>query len=74
VVLRNGAQLTEADVKRYALENAPAYQHPRGVAFMAELPLSTTNKIDRKALSRLARERWSASIVLARKSSYGKTP
>jgi acyl-CoA synthetase (AMP-forming)/AMP-acid ligase II len=61
VVLRNGAQLTEADVKRFALENAPAYQHPRGVAFMAELPLSSTNKIDRKALGRLARERWSAS-------------
>jgi acyl-CoA synthetase (AMP-forming)/AMP-acid ligase II len=61
VVLRNGAQLTEADVKRFALENAPAYQHPRGVAFMSELPLATTNKIDREALGRLARERWAAS-------------
>jgi long-chain acyl-CoA synthetase len=61
VVQRNGAQLTEADVKRYALENAPAYQHPRGVVFMAELPLSTTNKIDRKVLGRLARDRWLAS-------------
>jgi acyl-CoA synthetase (AMP-forming)/AMP-acid ligase II len=59
VVLRPGAQLTEEDVKRFALENAPAYQHPRGVVFMAELPLSTTNKIDRKVLGRLARERWS---------------
>ena len=61
VVLRPGAQLTEQEVKRFALENAPAYQHPRGVAFTAELPLSTTNKIDRKALGRLARERWSGS-------------
>jgi acyl-coenzyme A synthetase/AMP-(fatty) acid ligase len=61
VVLRPGAQLTEQEVKRFALENAPAYQHPRGVAFTAELPLSTTNKIDRKALGRIARERWSAS-------------
>ena len=60
VVLRPGAQLTEEDVKRFALENAPAYQHPRAVVFMAELPLSTTNKIDRKVLGRLARERWSA--------------
>jgi acyl-CoA synthetase (AMP-forming)/AMP-acid ligase II len=58
VVLRPGARLTEQDVKRYALDNAPAYQHPRGVAFMAELPLATTNKVDRKALGRLARERW----------------
>jgi len=61
VVLRPGARLTEQDVKRFALDNAPAYQHPRGVAFMAELPLSTTNKVDRKALGRLARERWIAA-------------
>jgi hypothetical protein len=27
---------------------------------MAELPLATTNKVDRKALGQLARERWSA--------------
>ena len=74
VVLRNGAQLTEADVKHFALENAPAYQHPRGVAFMAELPLSTTNKIDRKTLGRLARERWSVQQGLMDKSSYRKTP
>jgi hypothetical protein len=28
---------------------------------MAELPLATTNKIDRNALGVIARERWSAS-------------
>jgi acyl-CoA synthetase (AMP-forming)/AMP-acid ligase II len=61
VVLRAGAELTEEDVKRFALDNAPAYQHPRGVIFMAELPLATTNKVDRKALGKLARERWSAT-------------
>jgi long-chain acyl-CoA synthetase len=60
VVLRSGARLTEDDVKRYALDNAPAYQHPRAVVFMKELPLATTNKIDRKALGLIARERWSA--------------
>ena len=52
VVLRPGACLTEDEIKRYALDNAPAYQHPRGVVFMAELPLATTNKVDRKALGR----------------------
>ena len=41
VVLRPGACLTEDEVKRYALDNAPAYQHPRGVVFMTELPLAT---------------------------------
>ncbi len=61
VVLRPGARLTEDEVKRFALDNAPAYQHPRGVVFMEELPLATTNKVDRKALGRIARARWSAS-------------
>ena len=61
VVHKPGAVLSEEDVKRYALENAPAYQHPRGVVFMAELPLATTNKVDRKALAEMARERWGSA-------------
>ena len=61
VVLRPGATLSEDGVKRFALDNAPAYQHPRGVAFLPELPLATTNKVDRKALREIARERWSAT-------------
>jgi acyl-CoA synthetase (AMP-forming)/AMP-acid ligase II len=64
VVLRTGATLTEDSVKRFALDNAPAYQHPRGVAFLPELPLAATNKVDRKALRQIARERWSASAQL----------
>ncbi len=58
VVPRPGAQLDEEAVKRYALEHAPAYQHPRAVVFMAELPLAGTNKVDRKVLTEIARERW----------------
>ncbi len=61
VVLRPGARLTEDEVKRFALDNAPAYQHPRGVVFITELPLATTNKVDRKTLGRIARERWSVA-------------
>jgi acyl-CoA synthetase (AMP-forming)/AMP-acid ligase II len=45
------------DIKRFALANAPAYQHPRFVWFMEKLPLSSTNKIDRTALKREAAER-----------------
>jgi len=56
VVLRPGARLTEDALKRYALEHAPAYQHPRRVTFMPELPLAGTNKVDRKALKALALE------------------
>src|SRR6202023_2876858 len=38
---------------RYALSHAPAYQHPRHVVFMPELPLASTGKVDRVALRRL---------------------
>jgi long-chain acyl-CoA synthetase len=44
------------EIKRFALANAPAYQHPRFVWFVDRLPLSTTNKIDRAALIRMAAE------------------
>jgi long-chain acyl-CoA synthetase len=60
VVLKPGARLSEDDVKRYALANAPAFQHPRRVKFMAELPLAGTNKVDRNALRRLAEREWPA--------------
>lgn len=56
VVLKAGAALTEDAVKQYALAHAPPYQHPRRVAFMKELPLAGTNKVDRKALKALALE------------------
>jgi long-chain acyl-CoA synthetase len=41
-------------VKQYALAHAPAFQHPRHVVFMPELPLASTGKVDRVALQRLA--------------------
>jgi acyl-coenzyme A synthetase/AMP-(fatty) acid ligase len=44
-------------IKRFALANAPAYQHPRFVWFVGELPLASTNKVDRNALHALAEER-----------------
>ena len=44
-------------VKRFALANAPAYQHPRFVWFVDELPLASTNKVDRAALHAMAEER-----------------
>lgn len=61
VVLTPGARRSEEEIQRFALENAPAYQHPRAVVFMAELPLATTNKVDRKALGLIARQHWTAS-------------
>jgi acyl-coenzyme A synthetase/AMP-(fatty) acid ligase len=56
VVPRDGARVTEDEIKQFALANGPAYQHPRRVYFLKELPLSGTNKIDRERLRRLVAE------------------
>jgi long-chain acyl-CoA synthetase len=57
VVVKPGRAPSDDDIKRFALENAPAYQHPRFVWFVAELPLASTNKVDRHALHALAEQR-----------------
>jgi acyl-CoA synthetase (AMP-forming)/AMP-acid ligase II len=57
VVRTGGAELDEQAVKSYALANAPAYQHPRQVIFIDEMPLAGTNKIDKRVLAQhLARQ------------------
>ena len=50
VVLREGAAASEDDIRQFALANGPAYQHPRRVFFLEQLPLAGTNKIDRQRL------------------------
>jgi acyl-coenzyme A synthetase/AMP-(fatty) acid ligase len=50
VVLRHGAHASEEALRQFALANGPAYQHPRRVFFLNELPLAGTNKIDQKQL------------------------
>jgi acyl-CoA synthetase (AMP-forming)/AMP-acid ligase II len=57
VVPKPGRAPSDDDIKRFALKNAPAYQHPRFVWFLGELPLASTNKVDRHALHALAEER-----------------
>jgi long-chain acyl-CoA synthetase len=60
IIPKSGRHPSVEDIKRYALANAPAYQHPRFVWFLDKLPLASTNKIDRTVLRRLAEERVSA--------------
>ena len=56
-VLATGACTSPArELSRYALTHGPAFQHPRHVVFMPELPLASTGKVDRVALRRLALE------------------
>jgi long-chain acyl-CoA synthetase len=57
IIAKAGRKPDAEDIKRFALANAPAYQHPRFVWFVEQLPLSTTNKIDRAALKREAAKR-----------------
>ncbi|MBS1217729.1 MAG: acetyl-CoA synthetase, partial [Proteobacteria bacterium] len=54
IVLRSGASATADEIKHYALANGPAYQHPRRVFFLEQLPLAGTNKVDREQLRSLA--------------------
>jgi acyl-CoA synthetase (AMP-forming)/AMP-acid ligase II len=61
VVRKPGRAPSEDDIKRFALANAPAYAHPRFVWFVDELPLASTNKVDRTVLHRIAQERVGAS-------------
>jgi long-chain acyl-CoA synthetase len=60
VIRKPGRTPSADDVKQFALANAPAYAHPRFVWFVDELPLASTNKVDRAALHRMAQERIAA--------------
>ena len=57
IILKPGAAASEQEIKDYALANAPPYQHPRRVWFLDEIPLAGTNKIDTRALMKIAEER-----------------
>jgi acyl-CoA synthetase (AMP-forming)/AMP-acid ligase II len=57
VVPKLGHKPSAQEIKRFTLDNAPAYAHPRFVWFIGELPLASSNKVDRTALRHLARER-----------------
>ncbi len=61
VIASSGAKPDAEDIKRFALTNGPAYQHPRFVWFVDRLPLSSTNKIDRNALKMEAARRIAGS-------------
>ena len=51
IVRQPNAQIDEAAVKAFAIANGPAYAHPRFVAFIDAIPLTPTNKPDRRRLT-----------------------
>lgn len=54
IVAKPGAAPAIEEIKQFTLDNGPAYQHPRFIAVLDELPLAGTNKIDRRALNERA--------------------
>jgi acyl-CoA synthetase (AMP-forming)/AMP-acid ligase II len=53
-VVRASDTLDEDALRKFAIENGPAYQHPRQVFFLDALPLAGTNKVDRRLLTERA--------------------
>jgi fatty-acyl-CoA synthase len=51
VVLREGADLSEDDVKQYVRDNLARYKSPREVVFVDELPRNPTGKVLKRELA-----------------------
>jgi long-chain acyl-CoA synthetase len=56
VVLEEGSEVTEEDLRRFSLEHVATYAHPRRVFFVEELPRSATQKVQRFKLEEEAGE------------------
>jgi long-chain acyl-CoA synthetase len=69
VVLRSGHRASEDELRQFALANGPAYQHPRRVFLLEQLPLAGTNKIDQQQL-----RKWVADGTLDKKSKLTGVP
>ncbi|PIJ48503.1 AMP-dependent synthetase [Erwinia sp. OLTSP20] len=68
VVLQQGQSTSQDALKQHALTHGPAYQHPRRIAFVNELPWAATNKVDRQQLRQLAltleqQQRWDDALA-----------
>jgi len=50
VVVNKDCVVNEAELKKYVLDRGPAYQHPRKIWFLPQMPLAGTNKINKKQL------------------------
>jgi benzoate-CoA ligase len=53
VVLKSGAQVTEAELKAFVKDRLAPYKYPRAIEFIDELPKTATGKIQRYKLREL---------------------
>lgn len=56
IVIRPDQHPSSDEIRKFALDNGPAYQHPRRIEFVHDLPWAGTNKVDRKVLIDRARQ------------------
>jgi long-chain acyl-CoA synthetase len=49
-VLEEGSELTETELRSFALDHVASYAHPRRIFFVDELPRSATQKVQRYKL------------------------
>jgi acyl-CoA synthetase (AMP-forming)/AMP-acid ligase II len=66
VVLQDGAKVDEAAIKKFTIDNGPAFAHPRFIEFRSAIPLSATNKPDRRLLTQ------EAEHIAARRRAAGE--
>jgi long-chain acyl-CoA synthetase len=57
VVLEEGAEVSETELREFTFEHVPTYAHPREIFFVDELPRSATQKVQRYKLEEDAAER-----------------
>lgn len=67
VVPMRDAEVDEAELRSFTIENGPAYAHPRRIVFKSALPLGGTQKVDRKSL-----ELEAASLMIASGRASGQ--
>ena len=62
VVLEEGADLTEEELREFSLDHVATYAHPRRVFFLDELPRSATQKVQRFKLEEDVEKRLDGSL------------
>ena len=56
VVLEEGSEVTEEELRKFSLDHVATYAHPRRIFFVDELPRSATQKVQRYKLEDLLDE------------------
>ncbi len=64
-------EVTEAELREWALNRGPAYAHPRRVFLVEALPMTGTNKVDRKALEDEAKRLLPHGLDSERSEPFG---